>query len=440
VKALSLCVLALFAAALAATVEPGRACSCAPPDPRSALARADAAFVGTLIKRRQLDNRAVLVYTVEKSLKGPLGQTVEVVTARDGAGCGIEAPVGTRVGLTLDRRDGAWHGHLCAQFAPDDLLAAAALPAPNGRGPVALLVGGRFGPARTLALDAKGRTLAYGLGAGYVEEFSMCPGGRHLAEIVGLATGYIVAIREVGTLRLVRQQPLRSRRVGDPVHCVSASGEQLVVFLHSRDIGGRAQLVRITPNGSMTIWRGRDAGYPSFRERIAYVQIDNRAGTTIVAVDLRTGAARKLGTVPVYSAYQLIPNPAGTRLAGNSFVDYSGDPRLLVIDLERRPASVRTIPDPAQFGDIRWLRDGRFAYFGGNYLGRDGPILVYSSALRLSARVSGWKAGYPPALVGSTAYGLSFKGALQVAKLPSGPVRIVRRLPGAPSVIVSATG
>ena len=139
-RALAVCVLVLFAAGLAAAVEPARACSCAQPDPRSALADADGAFVGRLLARRQLDDRAVLTFSVERAVKGSLGSMVEVETARDSAGCGLELPVGTRTGLVLERREGAWHGHLCAQFAPADLLAAAKpLPAPNGSGPVALL-------------------------------------------------------------------------------------------------------------------------------------------------------------------------------------------------------------------------------------------------------------------------------------------------------------
>lgn len=56
---------------------------------------------------------------------------------------------------------------------PSGVADPLSLPGPDGRGPVALLVGGRFGPARTLALDVEGRTLAYGTGAGRVREFGM---------------------------------------------------------------------------------------------------------------------------------------------------------------------------------------------------------------------------------------------------------------------------
>lgn len=189
VKALSLCVLVLVVASLAAAVEPARACSCIQPDPWRVLEQADGAFVGRLVSRRETSQgRAVLVFGVERAVKGKIGDTVEVATANNGAACGIETSVGRRIGLFLVREGGKWFGHLCWQVEPEDLLAAASLPAPHGRGSVALFVGGRFGPARTLALDAKGRTLAYGMGVGKVREFSACPGGRRVAELVALGT------------------------------------------------------------------------------------------------------------------------------------------------------------------------------------------------------------------------------------------------------------
>ena len=212
VRVLSLCVAVLIVATLAAAVEPARACSCVPPDPWSYLERADGAFVGRLVSRRESgEGRAVLVFSVERAVKGKFGATIEVETASSGAACGIETSVGRRIGLFLEREGDGWFGHLCWQVEPEDLLAAAALPAPNGRGPVALFMGGRFGPARTLALDANGRTLAYGMGAGEVLDFSVCPGASRVAELVELDTGDIVAIRELPTLRLVRRQQLRLR-------------------------------------------------------------------------------------------------------------------------------------------------------------------------------------------------------------------------------------
>lgn len=209
-----------------------------------------------------------------------------------------------------------------------------------------------------------------------------------MAELAELDTGHVLAIRELGTLRLVREQRLENRYFDTgALRCVKVDGERVIVFRGSGpSLERRARLVRITPTQATTIWQGT-AWYVSFRERIAYVQVLGSVGTTVVAVGLRTGVTQKLGAVPVHGVYELTPNPAGTRLAGDSYLDGSGDPRLLVIDLTLRPISVRTIPLPTQFGSTRWLRDDRFAYFGGS-----GKILVFNATLRLTSRLSGWKA------------------------------------------------
>lgn len=166
-KVIAACVGMLVLALLATAVD-AHACSCAQPDPWAYLQDSDAAFVGRLVERRDgSGGAAILTFSVERAVKGKLGSRVDVRTPSSGASCGIEAPLGERVGLFLTREGGAWIGSLCKQVSPDDLLAAARpLPAPNGRGAPAMWVGGRFGKARVLALDTRGRTLAYGYGPG----------------------------------------------------------------------------------------------------------------------------------------------------------------------------------------------------------------------------------------------------------------------------------
>lgn len=431
---------AVVLAALAVTVEPARACSCVPPDPWSYLRQADGAFVGRLVSRREADQgRAVLTFRVERAVKGKIGKTVEVVTANNGAACGIETSVGQRIGLFLSREGGGWQGHLCWQVAPEDLLAAVALPAPNGRGPVKLLVGGRFGPARTMALDAKGRTLAYGLGRGKVREFSACPGGRRVAELVALDTpdpphtSYIVAICELPTLRLIREQRLRHRYFDTSgLRCVDVNADQVIAFWGSGpDLERRARLIRITPTEVTTIWQGM-AWYASFRENFAYIQLFARAGTTLIAVDLRTGATRKLGTVRVHGVYDLIADPARTRFAGLAYDEARACcPRLVVADLAQRPVSVRTLRLPNAVGQLFWLSHGRLALFQNT----EDAAVIFDRTLRVVSRFR-WP-GISSTVVGSTVYGVG-RGSLVKAELPSGPARVVRRLPGVTETIVSA--
>jgi hypothetical protein len=135
-------------AGLVAFPEDAAACSCAGGvDPRVVLREADAAFVGTVIERRESHrdpddavwssgDPVTLVFRVEESVKGDLGTLVEVETSFSGASCGIEPPVGERLGLFLYALDsGGWTSGLCSEIEPAALLEAAGPnPAPTGSG------------------------------------------------------------------------------------------------------------------------------------------------------------------------------------------------------------------------------------------------------------------------------------------------------------------
>ena len=54
-------------------------------------------------------------FRVERRLKGTFGKTVEVLSPRDGASCGLEVVRGQRVGLLLRRVKGRWESNLCSQ-------------------------------------------------------------------------------------------------------------------------------------------------------------------------------------------------------------------------------------------------------------------------------------------------------------------------------------
>ena len=95
----------------------------------------------------------VLLFRVEQVYKGDIENRVEVETARDGAGCGLELAVGQRVGLLLERDGGLWRSGLCSQVEPAAFLELTdvkdnELPPLNWPGIVAgslvLLAGGYF--------------------------------------------------------------------------------------------------------------------------------------------------------------------------------------------------------------------------------------------------------------------------------------------------------
>lgn len=120
---------------------PAWACSCAAKPPEQRLARAEAAFVGTLISREEPTPEGGFYYSgqtlkwkfrVEKVAKGDLEEEIELESAASGASCGLEVRVGERAGILLHKnQQGAWQSGLCEQMDPDELLRLA----PQSKGP-----------------------------------------------------------------------------------------------------------------------------------------------------------------------------------------------------------------------------------------------------------------------------------------------------------------
>ena len=99
------------------------ACTCRAPDLERDLPTADGAVVGEVLERRVQGGEARFVLRVEQVYRGDISNRVEVVTASNGAACGLEAAVGDRLGLLLTRENGEWRSGLCSQVDPADFLA-----------------------------------------------------------------------------------------------------------------------------------------------------------------------------------------------------------------------------------------------------------------------------------------------------------------------------
>jgi hypothetical protein len=433
VKTLGGCILVAVVGVLAAGVDEGRACSCALPDPRAALAQGGGAFVGKLVSRRDSGQQAILTFSVDRALKGSIGRTVEVVTASNSAACGIEIETGSHVGLVLDRRGDAWQGYLCSQFDPEELLAAALpLPVPNGRGDVALILGAELGDVRLLALDARGRTLAYGRGGGRAGLVSLCPGRRRLAELAYTAGGSSLVVREARTLRILRRQRLRlpGERYAQRLRCEDGSGQSIVLF--ARGPGGSgagSALLRVAFDRLAEIWTGaaHDAAIGS---TTAYLS-GGLTGRSLLRVDLVGRRVRRLATLPG-PTIALSVDKTGTVVAGvHARLDRAA--QVVRVDL-RSPTRVRTVRLPADEGQaqVLWLARGRLLFVPAY----GSTARVLDASLRTRSRFR-WKAT-TAALVGPQLYGIDISATLFRAALPSGPQRLARRLPGRPTLIVSA--
>lgn len=376
------------------------ACSCVPMDPWRAFARADAAIIGVFQGKR---SPTTYVFRVERSYKAALPDEVEVESAEHGASCGIEAVAGTRLGLFLARDEGRWASNLCSQTTAERMrVAAAGLPRPNGRGSIRLLVGGSFGPARVQALDAAGRTLAYGNGRGVAVAISTCRGGERFVELATDREGHAwVGIRELRTLRLLKEVPIRISRFEHParVHCL---GGDVYASVVAGDVG---RLVRVRGRSARTLRRGLRSA-PAFSGRFAYVADRD----SIDAVDLLSGRGRLLANV---QATQLAVRPDRAWLAA-----VEGD-QLVLVRLGASPRVFRAPPLSADdFPRLVWA--GRVLVVL-NAGGR-----VYDTNLRLLGRLPSWYVADVVArgdrLIGVAA------GTLSSMRLPRGPLRRIRNL------------
>lgn len=419
-------------------------CSCALVDPRVGLQEADGAFIGVLMRREVQGVGAVLTFRVEEVFKGELGSTVEVRTNASSAGCGLDLPEGERTGLFLQRRDGAWTTHLCWQVAPADLREAARpLPAPDGAGPPALLVAGSFGEMRLLALDRRGRTLAYGRGVGTVRALSVCPGGKRTVEVAlpGLGGAPMLVVRALPTLRVVRVQPAGALEQVRRLRCLDRRGLRSVVFVAPLGPApGWARIALVTPARTTVRWSGHAAD-AYLGQRAAHLTT-GRDGTILVRLDLVTGGRKRLGRVP-HAMYALHPSPDGRHLAGLSptrpregEVDRM---RVVVVTVDTgRFRATGTLPRGGR-GAIRWIDDARLAVFPVEV---PGAVEIRTAALVQTASIGRWYA-QDVALARGKAFGTDWRGDLIAAALPSGSARVLRRLPGVaggPVVVVPAPG
>jgi hypothetical protein len=171
----------------------------------------------------------------------------------------------------------------------------------------------------------------------------------------------------------------------------------------------------------------------SINPGIAYLRA-GAAANRLVSVDLKTGRVVPIAWLLLNPS--LVPDATGKRLAGVAYqlVERS---RVVLVDLTTRPAKVWSSPlaAPEVSGDVFWLPSGRLLFVP--RYGRD-MARVLDLTLRTRSRFR-WIAG-GSTLVGTTVFGIDRGGRLVSAKLPSGPVRVVRRLPGgAPYVIVAAS-
>jgi hypothetical protein len=411
-----LAVVAVLGGALAVWADLAAACSCADVDERDRLEAGEKAVVGRVVVKRAIDDEhGEFAYRVrvERSVGVRLHSEIELRLVDFGA-CGTPV-VGRRQGIFIRRRAGGWRTDGCS-IVQASALTRALRPyrRPAGSGRLALLAAGSFGDARLMALDARGRVLGYGFGEGETRAISVCPGATRVAELVVGPRAVRVALRDLRTLEVIRSAALPVPAPGfdsgrsSPLHCADADGAAVHVAV--------GDYVRRTRFDRMRIFRIDSAGVhrvatlegstAALGSGAAYV---GRYGEAILAVDLATGATRRVAAAR--GPEPLALSPDGARLA---FYDSE---RLRVVDVAtglERSLKIR------YGGTIEWLDAERLLFRA------SGTALLYDAELRRLRRYP-FVRMYGQAHVAGRLYG-SNRYRLRALDLETGRKRTVASL------------
>jgi hypothetical protein len=117
-------VLLMVLTSLVTFAGPAAACSCALLEPKQMLEFAPTAFVGTLTGSIPAPGGDLaLTFEVETVLAGQVPAEVMVLSAANSAACGIEAAIGTRLGVFASDENGSLRTGLCSTMDPDAAIA-----------------------------------------------------------------------------------------------------------------------------------------------------------------------------------------------------------------------------------------------------------------------------------------------------------------------------
>jgi hypothetical protein len=417
---------ALAASSVWMDVERVSACSCVRPDAREWLADGMPAVIGEVVSKRPIAGEPGPTYEyrvrVEGQFNAELGAEITLSSASQEAACGFEWSVGQRVGAFLQRDGARWTTNLCLLVEPEKLEEGLLpFPEPLGRGRAALLAAGDFGAARLMALDGRGRIVAYGEGQGATRQVSVCPGSRRVLELVDRGRGARLAIRTMRSMRVLRSVSIP--RASQTLRCQDPAGRLALVSTYElrrgqtvarvlRVRGPRVEMVGVLAGEAVAL--GSGVAYAAGRDRVA-------------ALDLATGRTRSVGQVQWGT--QIALSPGGRRVA---VLDSRG---VRLIDVETGEARVDPI---GQWGPIAWLgRDRLLARLGG------GRIRIYDAGLRVLKTYGPYRAvGY--ARLRRRVFGIN--GALlvaldtrtgarrTVAELPDEDIYDLDALPGRPRI------
>ena len=439
--------------------------SCLPLDPRAALADADAAFVGRLVEAPDMSgqvpvgNEDLWVFEVEEWVKGDLGARVEVL-APVATSVDFEFGVGERVGVLIEMRGDVPTSSGCSTTSPEILLAVAQpLPAPDGEGLIAVLIGGGFGDVRLIALDGDGRTLGYGAGEGTVRQISVCPGSRYVVEVAGDFFGPpVVAIRDLSTMQVAREVPAvelapsLNEVFTAKVKCRDEAGSDVLALI----TGGepqRAVIVNLDASLGMRlegVWSDWQANL-GMTHAVLLPYID-ASPTEVVAVELDTGEEtvlfqRGAGTdeemLGDIQSVALSPDETRVAILDRIYRDDEVVQKLVVVGIDgdnRVTIEIAAIDNPGS--QALWVNDETLVVATKAYEDMTLPVWLYdSTSLEQVGEWDGWTAT-PVEVSDGVLYGLEgmeLGGAILVsAAVATGPQQEIRAIPSEGIISVAA--
>ena len=423
--------LALVSVVIVASALPANACSCYMGDPYEAFENADGAFNGEFLSRRVSPSGYSATYTfrVVEDFKGDLDELVEVASSADGASCGLgKLSQGRNYGLLLygSNREG-WSSGLCSQMRPTQLREVSQpLPPPDGEGPIELLVGGSLGPARTIALDKEGRTLAYGLGEGRVGAIDVCPGSTRFVELYYDRRKTGLVVRDTASMDIVGERELVFKgswwwgQSISALHCSDADASEVIVASTDYDERYAQSFIWSVRDQDTSVLYAGTAQVHSFVGDRVYMR-ERKRGRVLSYFDLadreRVVVSRKL---PRRIGLSLSPD--GSKLADVTGGDFG---RLKLVDVSVDPPAVQ-VKDLGFgiAGSIEWLDDNTMALLPGTY--DNSKVLLFDLSLRRIETLPGrWYTLNNVMAADDLAYGVGW-GNVYRAAFPDGPAELLR--------------
>lgn len=404
----SMTVLVVAFAATPLLAAPARACSCAmPPDIAAWVDESEAAFVGTLLEKRDagmgdFGAESIYVFEVEQWVKGNAGEVIEVRSSSDGASCGFEFwDPDQRIGAVLREEGGELHGGLCDQVEPDVLLAALTPPTPSSTGIGHLLIGGGWLSAHLTVVDEVGHHVidldppdVDPTGASTM--LDLCPGGRLVAQ----ATPGTVVVWDLTTYEAVASHPVLGGWVAD-VSCQAEDASSIWVLAGDEVTGvltevvGEHEVLHELPGPTGVIGTG-------------FVVVQETHEGDAIWFDPETGETTELTSTPPDELRSVsVATHPGEQLVAvveTRFAENAAPTATLTI-FDATGTAVKTFDLPGESYTPVWLDDNRMMVNSyGENLG-DGISLIYDIDTGETLEIEGWAMEHT-IIDGDTLYGV----------------------------------